>query len=249
MLLPQSQNMAGILSMQIETAFVILPGISAAMLTPTMMGYVIIVAPARTGVPTISQTQTVIVFVTIILAREWAKNVVSGADAISIIGGNIMRSEQEVNRAIEQYSDMIRRLCMIHLKNYADTEDIFQTVFLKYVLSSVSFESKEREKAWFIRVTINACKDLLKSFIRSRTISLDEIIEQPSEMSVDDRDVLEAVLSLPQKYKDVVYLHYYEDYTAPQISRILGKNVNTIYTLITRSKRLLREKLGGDGYE
>lgn len=247
--MPQSQNMAGILSMQIETAFVILPGISAAMLTPTMMGYVIIVALARTGVPTISQTQTVIVFVTIILAREWAKNVVSGADAISIIGGNIMRSEQEVNRAIEQYSDMIRRLCMIHLKNYADTEDIFQTVFLKYVLSSVSFESKEHEKAWFIRVTINACKDLLKSFIRSRTISLDERIEQPSEMSVDDRDVLEAVLSLPQKYKDVVYLHYYEDYTAPQISRILGKNVNTIYTLITRSKRLLREKLGGDGYE
>lgn len=247
--MPQSQNMAGILSMQIKTAFVILPGISAAMLTPIMMGYVIIVAPARTGVPTISQTQTVIVFVTIILAREWAKNVVSGADAISIIGGNIMRSEQEVNRAIEQYSDMIRRLCMIHLKNYADTEDIFQTVFLKYVLSSVSFESKEHEKAWFIRVTINACKDLLKSFIRSRTISLDERIEQPSEMSVDDRDVLEAVLSLPQKYKDVVYLHYYEDYTAPQISRILGKNVNTIYTLITRSKRLLREKLGGDGYE
>lgn len=76
-----------------------------------------------------------------------------------------MRSEQEVNRAIEQYSDMIRRLCMIYLKNYADTEDIFQTVFLKYVLSSVSFESKEHEKAWFIRVTINACKDLLKSFI------------------------------------------------------------------------------------
>ena len=247
--MPQSQNMAGILSMQIKTAFVILPEISAAMLTPTMMGYVIIVAPARTGVPTISQTQTVIVFVTIILAREWAQNVVSGADAISIIGGNIMRSEQEVNRAIEQYSDMIRRLCMIHLKNYADTEDIFQTVFLKYVLSSVSFESKEHEKAWFIRVTINACKDLLKSFIRSRTISLDERIEQPSEMSVDDRDVLEAVLSLPQKYKDVVYLRYYEDYTAPQISRILGKNVNTIYTLITRSKRLLREKLGGDGCE
>ncbi len=160
-----------------------------------------------------------------------------------------MRSEQEVNRAIEQYSNMIRRLCMIYLKNYADTEDIFQTVFLKYVLSSVSFESQEHEKAWFIRVTINACKDLLKSFFRNRTVSLDEIIEQPSEMSTDDKEVLEAVLSLPQKYKDVVYLHYYEDYTAPQISRILGKNVNTIYTLLTRSKQLLREKLGGDGDE
>ena len=58
-----------------------------------------------------------------------------------------MRNEQEVNRAVEEYSDMIRRLCMIHLKNYADTEDIFQTVFLKYVLSSVAFENKEHEKA------------------------------------------------------------------------------------------------------
>lgn len=138
---------------------------------------------------------------------------------------------------------------MIHLKNYADTEDIFQAVFLKYVLSSVSFESEEHEKAWFIRVTINACKDLLKSFFRSRTVSLDEIAEQSSEMPTDDREVLEAVLSLPPKYKDVVYLHYYEGYTAPQISRILGKNVNTIYTLINRSRQLLRDKLGGDGYE
>ena len=138
---------------------------------------------------------------------------------------------------------------MIHLKNYADTGDIFQTVFLKYVLSSVSFENEEHEKAWFIRVTINACKHLLKSFFRSRTVSLDEIAEQSSEMPTDDREVLEAVLSLPPKYKDVVYLHYYEGYTAPQISRILGKNVNTIYTLINRSRQLLRDKLGGDGYE
>ncbi len=159
-----------------------------------------------------------------------------------------MRSEQEINRAIEQYSDMIRRLCMIHLKNYDDTEDIFQTVFLKYALSSVSFENKEHEKAWLIRATINACKDLLKNFFHSRTVSLDEIMEQPVQMPPDDREVLQAVLSLPAKYKDVVYLHYYEDYTAPQIGKILGKNVNTIYTLLTRSKRLLREKLGGDGY-
>ena len=65
---------------------------------------------------------------------------------------------------------------MIYLKNDADTEDIFQTVFLKYVLSSVSFENDEHEKAWFIRVTINACKDLLRNFFRSHTVSLDEIM-------------------------------------------------------------------------
>lgn len=161
----------------------------------------------------------------------------------------IMRSEQEVNQAIERYSDTVRRICMIYLKNYADTEDIFQTVFLKYVLSSVSFESGEHEKAWFIRVTINACKDLMKSFFRSRTISLDEVMEQSTKLSPDYSEVLEALFSLPQKYRDVVYLHYFEDYTAPQISRILGKNVNTIYTLLTRSKQMLKEKLGGDGYE
>lgn len=115
---------------------------------------------------------------------------------------------------------MIRRLCMIHLKNYADTEDIFQTVFLKYVLSSVVFENKEHEKAWFIRVTINACKDLLKSFFRSHITSLDEILEQAADMQEENKEVLEAVLSLPSKYRDVVYLHYYEGYTAPEIGRL-----------------------------
>lgn len=159
-----------------------------------------------------------------------------------------MRSEQETVKAIERYSDTVRRLCVIHLKNDADTEDIFQTVFLKYVLSSVSFESEEHEKAWFIRVTINACKDLLKSFFHRHTISLDDVTERPAELPPDYRDVWEAVISLPEKYRDVVYLHYYEGCTAPQISRILGKNVHTIYTLLTRSKQMLREKLG-DGYD
>lgn len=160
-----------------------------------------------------------------------------------------MRSEQEVNRVIELYGDTVRRLCMIYLKNYADTEDIFQNVFLKYATSSVKFENDEHEKAWFIRVTINKCKDLLKSFFRNRTVSLDDIVEKPEAIPSDYREVLEAVLSLPLKYRNVVYLHYYEGYSAPQISHILGKNVNTVYTLLTRSKKMLREILGGDEYE
>ena len=138
---------------------------------------------------------------------------------------------------------------MLHLKNYADTEDIFQTVFLKYALSSVEFKSKEHEKAWMIRVTINACKDLLKSFFRKHTVSIDQLIEQPAPIPQNHREVLEAVLSLPKKYKDVVYLHFYEGYTAPQIGEILGKNVNTVYTLLTRAKKILKTKLGGSEYE
>ena len=157
----------------------------------------------------------------------------------------MMRSEQEANRAIELYADTVRRLCMIHLKNHADTEDIFQTVFLKYLLSTKEFESPEHEKAWFIRVTVNACRDLLKSFFRSRTVSMEEVLDQPS-LPQEDHEVLEAVLSLPARYKDAVYHHYYEGYTAPEIAKILGKNVNTIYTLLNRARQLLREKLGGD---
>lgn len=160
-----------------------------------------------------------------------------------------MRSEREMAEAIQRHGDTVRRLCMVHLKNYADTEDIFQTVFLKYALTSVSFDSDEHEKAWLIRVTLNACKDLLKSIFRSRTVSLEELMEQPAQLSADHREVLEAVLSLPARYRDVVYLHYYEEYTAPEIARILGKNVNTVYTRLTRAKGLLREKLGGDGDE
>ena len=155
-----------------------------------------------------------------------------------------MRSEQEVNRAIERYADTVQRLCIVYLKNHADTEDVFQTVFFRYCLSPVVFESDDHEKAWLIRVTVNACKDWLKSFFRSRTVSLEEIIELPSEVPQENRDVLEAVLSLPAKYRDVVYLHYYEQCTAPQIGEILRKNVSTVYTLLTRAKERLREKLG-----
>lgn len=156
-----------------------------------------------------------------------------------------MQSEQDVNRAIEQYADTVKRICVLHLKNDADTEDIFQTVFLKYALRSAPFESPEHEKAWLIRVTINACKDLLKSFFRSRVVSLEEAGEHgvpPSGTS----DVLEAVLRLPEKYRQVVYLHYYEGYTAPEIGRILGRNVNTVYTLMTRARQMLRQALGGE---
>lgn len=160
-----------------------------------------------------------------------------------------MRSEWEANRAIDRYADLVRRVCMIHLKNHADTEDIFQTVFLKYVTGTTEFESEEHEKAWFIRVTINACKDLLRSFFRSRTVSLNDLLEQPDQVPEDHREVLEAVLALPDKYRDVVYLHYYEGYTAPEIGTILHKNPNTVYTLLIRARDELRKMLGGEDFE
>ena len=156
-----------------------------------------------------------------------------------------MKSEEEAGRAIEQYADMVRRICMIHLKNYEDAEDIFQTVFLKYVLRSEPFDSPEHEKAWIIRVTVNACRDLVKSFFRSRTVSLDQLIEKPQDMPEDHSDILEAVLELPARFRDVVYLHYYEGDSAPEIGRIVKKNPNTVYTLLARARQLLKTRLEG----
>ncbi|MBQ8236732.1 MAG: sigma-70 family RNA polymerase sigma factor [Oscillospiraceae bacterium] len=156
-----------------------------------------------------------------------------------------MRSEQEVNSALERYADMVLRLCMVYLKNGADAEDIFQTVFLKYALHSRDFENAEHEKAWLIRVTVNACKDLLKSFFHSRTIAMDDFSKYAPAVTAEQYAVMEAVWSLPKQYRDVIYLHYYEGYTAPEIAGILKRNPNTVYTHLHKGKKLLREILGG----
>ena len=157
-----------------------------------------------------------------------------------------MRTETEVNSAMERYSDMILRLCIVYLKNNADAEDVFQNVFLKYTLYDRPFESDEHEKAWLIRVTVNACKDWLKSFFRSRTISMEELREYAPGASQEQYAVMEAVWSLPRPYRDVIYLHFYEGYTAPEIAGILKRNPNTVYTHLHKGKELLRELLGGD---
>lgn len=160
-----------------------------------------------------------------------------------------MRSEQEVNRAIECYADTVKRICILHLKNVSDTEDIFQEVFLKYAMSDIVFENEEHEKAWLIRVTFNQCKDLMKSFFRRKTVPLDSVITPADRSEEDHSDVLEAVLQLPQKYRNVVYLHYFEGYSAVEISKMLNGNVNTIYTLLSRAKEKLKNRLGGDAHE
>ncbi len=156
-----------------------------------------------------------------------------------------MRSEQEVTRAVEQYSDMVLRLCLVHLKNTTDAEDILQTVFLKYALNDKLFESPEHERFWIIRVTLNSCRDLLRSFSRSRTVPWEEVSLYVPDMTSSQYTVLEAVWSLPKHYREVIYLHYYEGYTASEIGKIQRKNPNTVYTHLSRAKKLLRGMLKG----
>ena len=93
-----------------------------------------------------------------------------------------MRSEEEVNRAVTTYADTIRRVCFYHLKNQADTEDVFQNVFLKYMLHDGVFHDAEHEKAWLLRVAINDCKDFLKSFFRRNTVPMQAVMELEAEI-------------------------------------------------------------------
>ncbi len=161
-----------------------------------------------------------------------------------------MRDEQDLKITIDKYSDTVLRICMLYLKSSADTDDIFQNVFLKYLKSSVHFENEEHKKAFIIRVTINECKDLIKSFFRKNIVSIDNIIEPISKPEIDKNYYIrQAVFNLPNKYKTVIYLYYFEGYSAVEIAKNLGKNVNTIYTLLSRGKQMLKDVLGGMDYE
>lgn len=168
-----------------------------------------------------------------------------------------MRTEQEADRTLGLYADMVTRVCMVYLHNVQDAEDVFQEVFLKYVQFSDAFQSDEHEKAWFLRVAINGCKDLLRSAARKRTIPvsqmgdgetdttalLEHLLHQQTEADDQDRDVLGAVLSLEEKYREAIYLHYYEGYTAPEIGAMTGRPANTVYSLLKRGREMLRKNL------
>lgn len=156
-----------------------------------------------------------------------------------------MMTKWDINLIVEEYADTITRICYSYGKNYDDTQDIMQNVFLKLMRADPEFDTKEYEKAWIIRVTINECKDFLKSIFHRHT-SLEEVQEIPIEEKEDLSYIREAVRKLPDKYKSVIYLFYYEGYTAVEIAGILHKKENTIYTWMNRGRQMLKEIVGGD---
>ena len=130
-------------------------------------------------------------------------------------------TNDDITLKLNEYSDMVYRLCYIYLHNTADVEDVFQEVFLKLLQNKKPFESTEHEKSWLIRVTINKCKDMLKSFWKKRVDFVEDI--EPLNDNKDENELLQIILSLSSKYKDVIYLYYYEEYTVPQIAKIQPK--------------------------
>lgn len=147
-----------------------------------------------------------------------------------------------ISLEIEKYADMVRRICFLHLRNDADVEDAFQEVFLKFFLNYRSFENEAHKKAWLCRVAFNQCKDLLRGFWRKKTVSIEDMqipVEDPEQ-----GNLLRAVLALPADQKNLVYMHYVEGLTVPEIARAMEKNENTVYSALRRAKTQLRKKVG-----
>lgn len=152
----------------------------------------------------------------------------------------------EISCVIEKYADMVRRICFLNLKNKADVEDLFQEVFLKYFLNAYLIQDEKHLKAWLCQVTFNKCKDSNKSYWRKNVISI-EGMEFLYEGEEKPNEVIKDVLQLPSEYKEVIYLHYYEGYTIPEIAEIMKKNTNTVYSLLRRAKAKLKKSWGDFG--
>lgn len=159
----------------------------------------------------------------------------------------LIQTNNCIEDIIDTYSDMVLRLAFLYLKNLTDAEDITQDVFIKLFKSNKIFNGKEHIKAWLITVTSNTAKDYLKSAWKRKIIPI------KNEISIQDNykesELINEVLKLPIKYRDVIYLYYYKEYSTKEISQILNAKEPTVRTRLKRGRHLLKEKLGGFEYE
>ncbi len=156
-----------------------------------------------------------------------------------------MQKENDINEIIEKYSDMVYRIALTRTGCIENAEDIFQDVFIKFSEKKPKFENEEHEKAWFIRVTINMTKNMNNYSWNKKIVTLDESIVFETK---EENDVFSVVCQLPQNYKTVIYLSYYEGYKVKEIASLMKTREGTVKTWLFRAREILREKLEG-GFE
>lgn len=155
-----------------------------------------------------------------------------------------IRGKDAFSFAFTQYTDTVYRVAVHNTRCKSDAEDITQEVFVKLLESSKKFKDGEHLKAWLIRVTINECRTLMRKYSRET--------EQSAEIAdcavYDGDSVLETVKALPENYRNAIYLHYYEGYTAKEIGKILDSKENTVLSWLSRGRAALRKEMIG-GFE
>lgn len=151
-------------------------------------------------------------------------------------------------RAYDEYADMLYKIAYLHTANHAESEDILQEVFVKLLKKSPKFNDSRHEKAWLIRVCTNCSYDYLKSSRRKNVPLNDEILGADSD---DDRkiDLLKALAALDKKYKTVIYLYYYEDFTVEEIAKAISLSQSAVKMRLKRGRESLKKILEGYDYE
>lgn len=151
-----------------------------------------------------------------------------------------LRTDDSREEIVRRYSDMVYRLAMAQVRKYADAEDVYQEVFLRYFAAKPQFASEEHRKAWLIRVTVNCAKKFWASAWVRHTVPLEEgaVFE-----TREDSTLWEQLQTLPGKYRAVLHLFYYEDLSVEEISDLLNLKPSTVRTQLTRARRLLKRKL------
>ena len=158
---------------------------------------------------------------------------------------SLLRTDREIAEVYERNKKTVYRVCFAYMKNTADTEDAVQDTFFRLIKTGKPFESEEHEKAWLIRTATNICKNVLRNWWRRRE-NLDDYQNLRGNGDIEIDNVFSAVMKLPDKYKTVIYLYYYEGYDSVEISRILEKPQSTIRNHLHEARKILQEKLGGD---
>ncbi len=151
----------------------------------------------------------------------------------------------DVNSLFLKYSDMIYRVCVLYLRNKEDAQDALQTTFLKYLEKKPIFTDENHARAWLIVTAKNICRNYI-SYWFNRLKSPESLLEFISSGISPENDTLEAVLALPEKYREIIYLYYYEGYTTEEIAYLLKRNHSTIRTQLAKGRELLKTALGGD---
>ncbi|MDY6328152.1 MAG: RNA polymerase sigma factor [Lachnospiraceae bacterium] len=142
----------------------------------------------------------------------------------------------------------VYRLCFSYLKNVTDTEDIVQETFVKAFMRDKAFENERHEKGWLIMTAGNMCKDLLSHWWRkNRNLDDYETLQAKAGFDIDETFI--EIMKLPPKYKTVIYMYYYEEYSTREISEILKKNKSTVCSLLKRGREILKERLGENNEE
>lgn len=154
-----------------------------------------------------------------------------------------MLTKEDFARAVNEHKDTVFRVAFSYMKNREDADDITQTVFLKLYRNNPEFENGTHLHNWLIRVTVNECKSIFRAPWR-RIENIEDYANQLAMPSPKHSELFATVMDMPEKYRTILYLFYYEEYSTDEIAALLGIPAATVRTRLARGRKKLREILG-----